>query len=503
MSETPTKVKICGITNLADAELAVELGAWAIGMIFYEGSPRSCSLEQAQQITAALRRKVELCGVFVNASAGAGRQDERGSGADDGAAARRRGPGVLRRGAAQDRRAGDQGGAGVRARATCATWSATTSTSICSTRARRRSEKQELRGGTGETFDWALLDGRRSKVPLILSGGLNAENVARGDRDDGAVRGGQRQRHGERSGEEGRAEAAGVLRGASQSTTPAGRAVARGRARRERSVEHRFGQYGGQFVPETLMPALAELEQAWLAGARGPGLPRGAERPAARLRRAPDAAVPRQEAVRASRAGRSISSARISTTPARTSSTTRSGRRCWPGGWASAGSSPRPAPASTAWRPRRCARCWGWSASSTWAPRTRAGSGRTCSGWSCWGRRVQAGRRGREDAEGGHLGGDPRLGDERGEHPLRDRLGRRPGAVSGARARPAARDRRRGAGADAGARGAAAGAGDRLRGRGLERDRHVRGVPGRRAGAADRRRGRRRGDRHARGTARR
>jgi tryptophan synthase beta chain len=30
-------------------------------------------------------------------------------------------------------------------------------------------------------------------------------------------------------------------------------------------VEHRFGEYGGQFVPETLMPALAELEEAWIA----------------------------------------------------------------------------------------------------------------------------------------------------------------------------------------------------------------------------------------------
>ena len=39
-------------------------------------------------------------------------------------------------------------------------------------------EKQALRGGTGETFDWALLSARRSKVPLILSGGLKAENVA-------------------------------------------------------------------------------------------------------------------------------------------------------------------------------------------------------------------------------------------------------------------------------------------------------------------------------------
>ena len=33
------------------------------------------------------------------------------------------------------------------------------------------------------------------------------------------------------------------------------------------AVEHRFGPYGGQFVPETLMPALAELEAAWI-GAR-------------------------------------------------------------------------------------------------------------------------------------------------------------------------------------------------------------------------------------------
>ncbi len=36
------------------------------------------------------------------------------------------------------------------------------------------------------------------------------------------------------------------------------------------AVEHRFGQYGGQFVPETLMPALAELEQAWLLAREDP-----------------------------------------------------------------------------------------------------------------------------------------------------------------------------------------------------------------------------------------
>jgi tryptophan synthase beta chain len=37
------------------------------------------------------------------------------------------------------------------------------------------------------------------------------------------------------------------------------------------TVEHRFGRYGGQYVPETLMPALAELEQAWVAARADPG----------------------------------------------------------------------------------------------------------------------------------------------------------------------------------------------------------------------------------------
>ncbi len=34
-----------------------------------------------------------------------------------------------------------------------------------------------MRGGTGETFDWRLIEGRKSLVPLMLSGGLNADNV--------------------------------------------------------------------------------------------------------------------------------------------------------------------------------------------------------------------------------------------------------------------------------------------------------------------------------------
>jgi len=175
--QSQTKVKICGITRLSDAELAVELGAWAIGMVLYERSPRRCSLPEAQRISRALRRRAEIVGVFVNESleriAAVAEElqltivqlhgDEGPSFCAE--VARRTGAKVCK--AAQIADAGD-----VRdierfhvdyhlldARASSAA-------------------RAELRGGTGETFDWSLLAGRRCKVPMLLSGGLAPENVA-------------------------------------------------------------------------------------------------------------------------------------------------------------------------------------------------------------------------------------------------------------------------------------------------------------------------------------
>src|SRR5262245_904116 len=60
------RVKFCGITNLDDAAEAVRLGAWAIGLIHYEKSPRFCEPGDAAAIGAAFRRKCEVAGVFVN-----------------------------------------------------------------------------------------------------------------------------------------------------------------------------------------------------------------------------------------------------------------------------------------------------------------------------------------------------------------------------------------------------------------------------------------------------
>lgn len=68
-----TRIKICGLTNLADAQLAVEVGADLLGFIFYEKSPRYVQPEVVAQIVkdirlwhGAARPLPKLVGVFVN-----------------------------------------------------------------------------------------------------------------------------------------------------------------------------------------------------------------------------------------------------------------------------------------------------------------------------------------------------------------------------------------------------------------------------------------------------
>lgn len=188
MQQGTPKVKICGLTRLSDAQLACSLGAWTIGMVFFQGSPRRCSFEQAQLISRHLRRSVELCGVFVNAPLQeiAALSEElhlsivqlhgdegpsfcaevaRRTGAKVCKAAQVSGPGDLR---SIERFHVDYHL--LDARATAGAYATGSKASL------------RLRGGTGETFDWSLLaegspSRRRSKVPLILSGGLRPENV--------------------------------------------------------------------------------------------------------------------------------------------------------------------------------------------------------------------------------------------------------------------------------------------------------------------------------------
>src|SRR3954470_19093396 len=62
------KVKICGVTDPANALAAVEMGADDLGLNFYPGSPRFLTIERAREIANAARGRVPLVGVFVNAS---------------------------------------------------------------------------------------------------------------------------------------------------------------------------------------------------------------------------------------------------------------------------------------------------------------------------------------------------------------------------------------------------------------------------------------------------
>lgn len=64
-----TRVKICGITRVEDGLACAELGADAIGLVFYAPSPRAVGVEQARAIIAALPPFVSTVGLFVDADA--------------------------------------------------------------------------------------------------------------------------------------------------------------------------------------------------------------------------------------------------------------------------------------------------------------------------------------------------------------------------------------------------------------------------------------------------
>jgi phosphoribosylanthranilate isomerase len=168
-----TKVKVCGMTNLADAEHASAHGAWAIGLIHHRDSPRYVQPAVAEEIGAALKRRCEIAGVFVNPTL-----DE-----------------VIE--------------AAERANLTLLQFHGEEGPSFCIEARRRTGAKvmkalrvtsgadiqaaeafrtdfhlfdaywHGIHGGTGRSFDWELVAKRRSTIPMVLAGGLTSENVAR------------------------------------------------------------------------------------------------------------------------------------------------------------------------------------------------------------------------------------------------------------------------------------------------------------------------------------
>jgi phosphoribosylanthranilate isomerase len=167
------RVKFCGITNIDDAAEAVRLGAWAIGLIHFEGSPRNVDPGVAAQIAAAFRRKAEIVGVFVNptlAEVVRAVEDEQLSivqlNGEEGASfcaevARRAGVKVIK---------------AIHVASAADVHAADAYRGVDYHLFDRKADA--LWGGTGKTFDWELLREHRSDVPAILAGGLRPENVA-------------------------------------------------------------------------------------------------------------------------------------------------------------------------------------------------------------------------------------------------------------------------------------------------------------------------------------
>jgi phosphoribosylanthranilate isomerase len=167
-----TRIKHCGITSLQDAHLAAEAGAWALGMIFWDGSARRCELADAQVIGASLRRTVHLCGVFVNAPLAEIDAIVQATGltmvqlhGDEGPVfcrevARRTGAKVIK-------------ASRVRSKATLQAAAAFhTDFQLLD------AHVEGLVGGTGQTVDWDLVRRHNFTAPIILSGGLRPDNVA-------------------------------------------------------------------------------------------------------------------------------------------------------------------------------------------------------------------------------------------------------------------------------------------------------------------------------------
>ncbi len=164
-----TRVKICGITNVQDALAAIAYGADAIGLVFYAPSPRFVSISQAQQIVAAIPPFISVVGLFVNATVA-----------------------EIETVLSQVRLDilqfhGDETPAECERiklpylkaiRVKNDTNLLQYQVEFCSAKALLLDTYSEAAfGGTGHVFDWKLIP-QNMTMPIILAGGLNAENVA-------------------------------------------------------------------------------------------------------------------------------------------------------------------------------------------------------------------------------------------------------------------------------------------------------------------------------------
>jgi phosphoribosylanthranilate isomerase len=164
-----TRVKICGITRIEDGLAAAAAGADAIGLVFYDGSPRCVEHRQAAEIAAALPAFVSRVALFVNAAAEEVEKVLTEVPIDT----------IQFHGDESPRECAVYGMPYIKA--------VRMQPGVDLHRQREHyrqaagllvdSYRPGVPGGTGETFDWSLIPSDISDE-IILAGGLNAQNVA-------------------------------------------------------------------------------------------------------------------------------------------------------------------------------------------------------------------------------------------------------------------------------------------------------------------------------------
>ena len=243
-------VKICGITREEDARLAVELGASAIGFVFWPKSPRFIRPDAARAIVRSLPPFVAAVGVFVDEAPERVRVTAEYVGLS---AVQLHGSETPEDAACLGLRVIKSMRADEASLARLADWPTAVTLLVDATDEARK-------GGTGARADWTVAAKIAARRPLLLAGGLTADNVAEairvvqpigvdvssgveqspGVKDHGAMR---------RFFEAVRLETSAGL--------PAF-------GRRDPDARGYFGPFGGRFVPETLVAPVEELERAYL-----------------------------------------------------------------------------------------------------------------------------------------------------------------------------------------------------------------------------------------------
>lgn len=169
------RLKICGITRIEDALLASELGADALGFVFYEKSPRYINPKDAKKIIQDLPPFISIVGLFVNPTQTCIDETLAICSLD---IIQLHGDETADFCSAQQRRV-------IKALPVSEAKSLEAIAEYDCTVLLDTQAPQDVYGGTGHAFDWSILKGLTHQHPIILAGGIHAENIKQAQQVEG------------------------------------------------------------------------------------------------------------------------------------------------------------------------------------------------------------------------------------------------------------------------------------------------------------------------------